>query len=264
MNRLQPSWSRLPHRPRRSARLPRTGIIPPEQSGQSLVELVLLVPIVVLALLGIANLGLAVRAQTDLAQVTQQAAQYAFLHPATAPSCTAATAQYVTCTEAEVATYLAGAGFANSAVTTAFTSTTTGVLALTISVSYPFVLYMPIWSGVSVGALHGNVVSLGARVTTIAATTPPLNITATRAGNQVQVNWSAPQPLGLTSPAVPLTMTYRLYGQAPSDQGGVDLRTTKAPTGTASLSDGTSAQITMTAVLPNGLESPASAVVTVQ
>jgi hypothetical protein len=252
--------------PRRQLRRRQGFACPPVQSGQSLVELVLLVPIVVLALLGVANLGLAVRAQTDLAQVTQQGAQYLFRHPVTSPSsCTASFTQYSACTDAALASYLDNAGFPNSTVTTTFGSTSTGVLYETFSVSYGFALYMPVWSPINVGALHGNIVDLGAEETTIAATGSPMNITATRGPGQVQVSWTAPQPLGMTTPAVPLTLTYRLYGQLPNyDQNGLNLLTTSALSGTATITDTTSAQITMTAVLPNGLESPSSAPVVIQ
>jgi Flp pilus assembly protein TadG len=52
-----------------------------EQSGQSLVEFALILPILCIVLLGLTNLGLAIRARLQLAQVSQQAAQYLVHHP---------------------------------------------------------------------------------------------------------------------------------------------------------------------------------------
>jgi hypothetical protein len=125
------------------------------------------------------------------------------------------------------------------------------VLDVTISVTSTYQLSMPVWSGVSVGALHGNVISLGARVTTIAATTPPVNVTAIRptGGSQITLTFNAPQP-ALTTP---LSLTYAI--------NSVPIATV-APSGTVTpgtvigcYSDGTSQTIYMTASQPNGLES---------
>jgi hypothetical protein len=245
LSRGRPNWIRCP----RTLHLKRTLWIQP---GQSLTELAFLVPIVVLVLLGIANLGLAVRAQTNLAQATQQGAQYLFRHPATNPAtCTASLGQYSLCTDAALTAYLADAGFPNSQVNTTFGTTSSGVLDETFAVTYTFTLYMPIWSRINVGALHGNAVDLGAQVTTIAATTAPLSATAIRpsGGSQITLTFYAPQP----ALATPLSLTYTI-GTIPV--------TVVTPIGTPTpgqvtgcYDDGTSQTIYLTAVQKNGLGS---------
>src|SRR5262249_29735929 len=55
--------------------------LPEARGGQSLVELALILPILLIIMLGALNLGLAIRAQLQLAQLSQQAAQYLVHHP---------------------------------------------------------------------------------------------------------------------------------------------------------------------------------------
>ena len=80
------------------------------KQGQSLTELALLLPILLLSLLGAGNLGFALQQQTSLTQVTQQAAQYLLANPAPT-TCGLTTNNYQTCTENQVATYITSTGF---------------------------------------------------------------------------------------------------------------------------------------------------------
>src|SRR5690348_6130024 len=71
------------------------------QKGQSLVELALVLPIFVLLLMAAGEFGIALREQTSLTQVLQQAAHYLADHPATSgcPSGAAGWSTSMTCNQ---------------------------------------------------------------------------------------------------------------------------------------------------------------------
>lgn len=148
---------------------------PADQAGQSLTELVLFLPILILGVLGAVSLGLALRAHTQLTQTTQQAAQFLFEHPTTSDCASSFTAlTYHTCAETIVTKYLQAHGFADCAsptctVTVSFGVTKSGVLEDTITVSYPYKLLTPLPKQLNSGALHGSSLTLSVTETTLAA-----------------------------------------------------------------------------------------------
>ncbi|HWE63321.1 MAG TPA: TadE/TadG family type IV pilus assembly protein, partial [Chloroflexota bacterium] len=160
--------------------------IPAAQQGQSLTELAVLTPILVLSVLGAVNLGLALQAHTALAQATQQAAQYLLNHHAST-SCGLSTNTYQSCTEKQVADYLSTHAFSCAAadggsttsactVTVTFGTMTVGgqyELIGTISVKDQFSLAVPIPGQLNSGPLHGNSITLNAQVATVLPTDAP-------------------------------------------------------------------------------------------
>jgi Flp pilus assembly protein TadG len=153
------------------------------ESGQSLVEFALLLPIMLLVLLGAVNLGLAIRAQLQLAQVTQQGAQY-LVHHAAYSEADAATSTNSTCpglaTYSKLETYMSGLSsyqltplevcVAPGTSSIAVNGTTSLVQQDTVTVHYPFHLIFPMIGALSVGMLSNGNINLGATASTIAAT----------------------------------------------------------------------------------------------
>lgn len=240
------------------ARLPRT------QRGQSLTELALFIPVLILFVLGAANFGLALRADTDLTQVTQQAAQYLVNHPAdpaghasTGPSCSAAYAQ---CTADEVAAYLGLHGFATASVGVSFALTPDGVQKDLISVNYSFHLALPVPGMVSAGPLRGSTLAMSATAATIATTAAPTGVqvtavgTGSSAGNEI--TWNAPP-----NPAGAL-LKYRILSFGTPITADQSLAVTSAYTDTYLTStvpvSSTYYYYQVSAVQPDGLESPLS------
>jgi Flp pilus assembly protein TadG len=149
------------------------------ESGQSLVEFALLLPIMLLVLLGAVNLGLAIRAQLQLAQVTQQAAQYLVHHPfAGDPSTSCDIPPDTTLRYCTLVAYMNGLSsyhlnplevsltVGTSSIPVA--STTSLVQQDTISVHYPFPLIFPMIGALSVGMLSNGSINLGATASTVA------------------------------------------------------------------------------------------------
>jgi Flp pilus assembly protein TadG len=178
-------------------------LFPHAQQGQSLTEISLFTPLLLLGLVGAANLGLALEAHTRLAQATQQTAQYLLNHPAATDAsastadavhtaCTSSTQAYTDCTEDVAAAFLQRHGYTACvpayqapsdpmvcAVSVSFTHTSSGVQTDTLYVQYPFPLAIPVPAGFSAAALHGHSLDLGATVTTIASAGPPANTVTT-------------------------------------------------------------------------------------
>jgi Flp pilus assembly protein TadG len=229
--------------------------LPEAQRGQSFTELALFVPVFVLIILGAANFGFALRAHTNLTQVTQQAAQYLLNHPANG-TCT----PYAQCTANVVTTYLGAHGFANATATVSFQQTPDGVQKDVISVSYPFNMTLPVPGMISAGAMRGSTLSLGATASTIAATAAPTITQVTQLGSGVNttdtITWNPPlNPAGVT-------LKYRVFSF------GTPITPDQALPSIATYSDDCSASpvpcrqnyyyYRVSAVQPNGLESPLS------
>jgi Flp pilus assembly protein TadG len=263
-----------------------------EQQGQSMTELAMLTPLLVLGVLGTANLGLALHAHTGLAQVTQQAAQYLLQHPASS-TCGLSTNTYQSCTEKQVADYLSAHGFVCSAadgggtlgpttcrVTVTFNTMTVDPvsgqqeLIATITVTYPYSLVMPIPAALNSGPLHGNTITLNAQVATIVAADAPTAVTVTpiTSGQGLQgykVSWSAPYWATHASPSS-ASLQYRVYshGIPLTGDGGLisgppyldycgPAPSAGPQSAVACAADNYSYQVT--AVQPNGMESAMSA-----
>jgi hypothetical protein len=188
---------------------------PAAQQGQSLVELALLLPILLLVLLGAVNLGLILHTDTALAQVTQQATSYLLAHPAdpnsTIPvidpsnqSAQHCSDDYAFCTELVVANYLNAHGYsckpliasASCNVGVQFSLTNSGVQMDTLTVSEPATLIVPYPSWLHVG-------SLSATASTIAATALWSNPHVS--GSSIQWTWALPFAAG-----TPITISYGL------------------------------------------------------
>jgi Flp pilus assembly protein TadG len=146
------------------------------ESGQSMVEFALILPIILIVMLGVANLGLAIRGQLQLAQVSQEAAQYLVHHPSWAEPDTPLTnpptysklVNYMNTLSSYQLTPLEVHLTVGSS--TVLTST---VQQDTVTINYPFPLIFPMVGKLSVGTLHGGTVKLGATASTIAETHPP-------------------------------------------------------------------------------------------
>ena len=204
-----PLW-RLAPAARRVAGCPRITLAWARRDGrgQSLTELSLAMPIVLLFLLGAVNLGLALRSQTSLSQATQQAAQYLIHHPSV--NCTSAS----TCAAADasvVQNYLAVNGYPNAAANVSFSQTTTQTstqsLLATIGVTSSFPVVMPLANLINSGPLHNGSVTLGASADTIMATPAPTNLqVAALPGVGFHLSWQAP----VTLAGVPVS-SYHIY-----------------------------------------------------
>jgi Flp pilus assembly protein TadG len=141
------------------------------QSGQSLVEFALILPIFLIILLGVINVGLAIRAQLQLAQVAQQAAQYLVYNPAYASSNSPALLAYMNSLSSyQIApidvTVTVGTSKTNSS---SCSVSNTCVLQDTVTIRYPFPLIFPMVGKLSVGMLHSGAINLGANESTVAA-----------------------------------------------------------------------------------------------
>ncbi len=151
------------------------------RKGQSLTELALALPILLLFLLGAINLGLALRAQTSLTQATQQAAQYLMNHP---PATCTSGGTNDPCIEADaiVSTYLKN-GFDGASAQVSFSLTAQGSALAHVNASYSFPVIMPIADKLNAGPLHNGFVSIGTNADTIMATPPPTNLTGKYSGD---------------------------------------------------------------------------------
>jgi Flp pilus assembly protein TadG len=147
------------------------------KSGQSLVEFALLLPVLLIAMLGALNLGLGIRAQLQLAQVSQQAAQFLVHHPAygdpdlplTNPPTYSRLVAYMN----SLSTYQLSPLEVSLSPKTSLVQTgsyTATVQQDTVQVSYPFSLIIPMVGKLSVGLLNSGSINLGATASTIAAT----------------------------------------------------------------------------------------------
>ena len=164
----------LPHR---GPIYKRTQRLPEPRAGQSFVEFALALPVVLIIIIGTLNLGLAIRAQLQLAQVAQQAAQYLVHHPDYADP------DPVTGNYTKLLTYINSlssyqltpleinltAGTSLIQVTGGYTAT---VQQDTVTINYPFRLIMPLAGKLAVGSLNNGTLGLGAKASTVAASHP--------------------------------------------------------------------------------------------
>ena len=185
----------------------------PVQQGQSLTEFAIILPSIMLLVLIAGNVGLAIRAQIALTEVTQQMAEHLVHNPSDATSANLATwvssnqvstsypliASEITVTGPYTQTYMVG-------------STTFTVQVDTVSIDYPYPLIVPFLRSVSFGSLKSGTIHLGTIATTIAATSSaPMSVSVNPQASgtstcsapgitgQHTVCWSAPSnPLGLT------------------------------------------------------------------
>lgn len=219
---------RVPRRTLHSLRRPAA-----VKQGQSLTELALLLPILLLSLLGAGNLGFALQQQTALTQAAQQAAQYLLQNPAPI-TCGLTTNNYQTCTENQVASYLNAHGYSCSSkdggayitscyVTVTFSTSVVGSqydLLGTINVTDQFPLAVPMPSKLN-GWLNGSPCAVGggrcfplnAQVVTILPTDAPTNVTVASSGSGFLVSWAAPSVTTLpgVSAAFTSSLSYRVY-----------------------------------------------------
>jgi Flp pilus assembly protein TadG len=143
------------------------------ESGQSLVEFALFVPILLFLLLAVVNFGLAIRAHLQLAQLAQQGAQYLVHHPDQA-------------TSANMTTYLNG--LSSYQLTSSQVAVTVGTSSIqagsststvqqdTVKITYPFQVSFPMAGRFSLGMLQSGSINIGATASTIAATDPVTNV----------------------------------------------------------------------------------------
>jgi hypothetical protein len=187
--------------------------VPATQQGQSLAELSVVLPVLLLFLLGATNLGLALQAHMRLTQAVQQAVQllsynYSSESAGTYPDSTGtcgtssttfkSTTPYNTssphCFSFDVASYLYYHGFSDisNATITSTTSTdtvcqmvsgstavTSQVTVIHVSVDYPYTLVIPAFGGFNLGALQNGKVHLGATASTVEVSTTGPTITST-------------------------------------------------------------------------------------
>lgn len=167
--------------------------------GQSLVELALLLPILLLVLLGAVNLGMILHTDTELAQITQQAASYLLAHPADATSqvpgstahCGDSTAEYAYCTDLVAANYLSARGYSCQPLDTTSSCSVQVRIGLTsdevqldtLTVSEPGSLIVPYPSWLHVG-------SLSATASTIASAAVWSSVQVS--GTTIQWQWMFP------------------------------------------------------------------------
>jgi Flp pilus assembly protein TadG len=138
--------------------------------GQSLVEFTIVAPIICMILLGVANVGLAVRAQLELAQVTQQAVQSLVYNPSYGNTSNGALLAYMN----NISSYpLSPLQITVITGTTTLNDGTTKVMQDTVSVQYPFNLVVPMGGLLSVGMLHKGAIALGARESSLVSTSAP-------------------------------------------------------------------------------------------
>jgi hypothetical protein len=169
------------------------------RKGQSLTELALALPILLLFLLGAINLGLALRAQTSLTQATQQAAQYLMNHP---PATCTSGGTNDPCIEADaiVSTYLKN-GFDGASAQVSFSLTAQGNALAHVNASYSFPVIMPIADKLNAGPLRNGFVTIGANADTIMATAPPPSLSGHYSdddGGSIRFTWTAPtNPAGV-------------------------------------------------------------------
>lgn len=245
------------------------------QQGQSLTELALVMPILLIVILIAANFGLALRTSTDLAQIDQQAAQHLLHHPADATG--AALAAYLNGT---VSLSLQASDFSftyQAAGNDEKGSGTPTTQQVSVKLTHGFPFIVPLVGLLRVGPFSGNSLTMGTVATSIAATpapgTPTLSpgITAgctegtIYAGSTYTATWTRPVEADGSAVPVALPLIYRLYATWP---GFPTYRIyTSAPTTAASVcyvdhdsTVGTVYQVD--AVEPNNLASPLSGSVT--
>ena len=186
------------------------------RSGQSLVELTLLLPVLLIVVLGAVNVGLAIRAQTQLAQVAQQAAQYLVHHPDYADTTNGKLLAYVnslSSVQLNVASLTVTVGTSTITVS----SSPVAVQEDTVHISYAFPVLFPLAGALSVGALHDGSLSLGATASTIAATDPPSIAVSRNAVSGRHTISLTPPPTARAVGVIPYTYCiYRVYTAADS------------------------------------------------
>lgn len=106
----------------------RTGSSGGTESGQSLVELALVLPVLLLIVLGVADLGRAFYYSTAIANAARAGAVYAALNPSTA---TAASVASKVCNETGLVPYAPDAICSRLAITATFAPGTDAVVSVT-------------------------------------------------------------------------------------------------------------------------------------
>ena len=184
------------------------------RSGQSLVELALFIPILLIVLLGAVNVGLAIHAQTQLAQVTQQAAQYLVHHPDYADTSNGKLLAYIN----SLSGYdLSGSQLnCGTKLTVALSSSAIGpdskpVQEDTVHISYAYPVLFPMAGALSVGGLHAGSLCLGATASTIAATDPPSIAISTATGSMHTINLTPPPTAAAVGVSPYTYCVYRTY-----------------------------------------------------